>query len=294
MIDGKKTALIKVLIPLLVLMAAEAEAFSIDDIALSASRIAQGESGSIVIRTAKGLQPHARWLENPIFLLPDGEGRSWFGFFGVDLGASPGKAFLEVSLQPSGRKQRVQATIVAKDRGVRRLKLPREMVELDKKALDRVQEESLIMKEVLGAPAPEPRWIGPFARPLEGEVVGPFGRRSVINEMPRAPHSGVDLRAPLGAPVRSIHHGRVVLAAEHFFSGRSVVIDHGGAIQSLYFHLDEFKVGEGEDVAKGQVIGLAGATGRATGPHLHFGMRVNGARVDPMQFLLLSEQMGRP
>ena len=86
----------------------------------------------------------------------------------------------------------------------------------------------------------------------------------------------------------------MLLVAEHFFSGKSVVIDHGGAVQSMYFHLEEIKVRQGEDVARGQVIGLVGATGRATGPHLHFGMRVNGARVDPMQVIVLSEQMEQP
>ena len=272
----------------------KAPAFPGPDIIVSSSRIGQGECGSIVIRTQKGPTPHARWLGNPLFLVPDGEGQTWRGFFGADLSAEPGKAFFEVELLPSGEKRRIPITITEKDWGVRRLTLPREMVELDRETLERVREESRIMQEALATPPPAPLWSGPFTRPLEGEVVGPFGRRSIINEMPRAPHSGVDLRAPKGAPVRSIHDGKVLLTAEHFFSGRSVVIDHGGAVHSMYFHLEEIKVQQGEDVARGQVVGLVGATGRATGPHLHFGMRVNGARVDPLQVILLSEQMGRP
>jgi murein DD-endopeptidase MepM/ murein hydrolase activator NlpD len=278
----------------LFLTAGEATAFSRADMVLSSSHIAQGECGSIVIRTEKGTKPHARWLGNPVFLVPDGEGKTWYGFLGVDLNADQGKVFLEVELLPSGEKQNVEITVVAKDRGVRVLTLPREMVELDKETLERVKKESRIMEKALATPSAAPRWSGPFTRPLEGEVVGPFGRRSIINEMPRSPHSGVDLRAAKGAPVRSIHDGKVLLIAEHFFSGKSVVIDHGGAIQSMYFHLDEIRVGQDEEVARGQVIGLAGATGRATGPHLHFGMRVNGARVDPMQVIVLSEKMGRP
>jgi murein DD-endopeptidase MepM/ murein hydrolase activator NlpD len=202
---------------------------------------------------------------------------------------------LEVELLPSKEKKSIEVTIEEKDRGVRVLTLPREMVELDKDSLERVSKEARIMKEALATPPAPPRsGAGHFQRPLEGEVVGPFGRRSIINEMPRSPHSGVDLRAAKGTPVQSTHDGRVILVVEHFFSGRSVVIDHGGAIQSMYFHLEESKVREGQEVRKGQIIGLVGATGRATGPHLHFGMRVNGARVDPMQFIVLSEQMGRP
>jgi murein DD-endopeptidase MepM/ murein hydrolase activator NlpD len=278
----------------LFLMTGEATAFSCADIVLSSSRIAQGESGSMVVRTGKGLKPHARWLGSPVFLVPDKEGKNWYGFFGVDLNADPGKALLEVELLSSGETQSVEITIEEKDWGVRVLTLPREMVELDKDTLERVRRESRIMKEALATPSPPPRWNGPFSRPLKGEVIGPFGRRSIINEMPRSPHSGVDLRAARGTSVRSVHDGKVLLIAEHFFSGGSVVIDHGGAIQSMYFHLEEIKVRQGEDVARGQVIGLVGATGRATGPHLHFGMRVNGARVDPMQVIVLSEQMGPP
>ena len=278
----------------LLLVTAEAPAFSRGDILVSAVRIGQGESATFSVRTGKDSEPHVLWLGSRIFPAPDREKESWFGFLGVDLGAEPGRVLLEVELLPSGKKQSVELTVAPKDWGVRVLTLPREMVELDEKTLDRARRESRTMQEIFGASPLPPRWSGPFARPLKGEVVGPFGRRSIINEMPRSPHSGVDLRAPKGTPVHSVHDGRVVLTGDHFFSGRSVVIDHGGGVQSMYFHLEEIKVRQGEDVARGQVIGLVGATGRATGPHLHFGMRVNGARVDPMQIIDLSEQMERP
>jgi hypothetical protein len=278
----------------LFLLHGNAMAFSRPDIILSDSRIAQGDSASMVIRTGDGTKPQALWMGRPVYLVSDTEKKAWFGFFGVDLKAEPGVAPLHVELGPTGEKQQLEITIVKKDRGVRVLTLPREMVELDGETLERVREESRIMKEVLGAPPAAPSWRGPFMRPLEGEVIGVFGTRSIINGAPRSPHSGVDLRADAGTPVRSIHNGRVVLIADYFFSGKSVVIDHGGAIQSMYFHLEETMAGEGEEVKRGQVIGRVGSTGRATGPHLHFGMRVNGARVDPLQFLALSEQMGRP
>jgi murein DD-endopeptidase MepM/ murein hydrolase activator NlpD len=103
----------------------------------------------------------------------------------------------------------------------------------------------------------------------------------VINGEPRAPHTGVDLRLPEGTPVRSIAGGTVVLAAEQFFGGRSVVIDHGGGTFSLYYHLSRYIVAEGQRVSRGERIGEVGSTGRATGPHLHFGVRVPGGRIDP-------------
>ncbi|MBN2032374.1 MAG: peptidoglycan DD-metalloendopeptidase family protein [Deltaproteobacteria bacterium] len=290
----KRMPVAAMVLPALFLISGESKALSDIEIVLSSSRIAQGECGTVLVRTEKGKQPYVRWLGGPVFLVPESEGKGWYGFLGVDLSADPGKAYLEVDLSPSGEKQRAELTVVAKDWGVRVLTLPKAMVEPDKKTMDRVKKESRIMEETLKTPSSAPRWNGPFKRPLEGEVVGPFGRRSIINELPRSPHSGVDLRAAKGTPVQSIHNGKVVLVGEHFFSGKSVVIDHGGAIQSMYFHLEKILVEKGEEVAGGQVIGLVGATGRATGPHLHFGMRVNGARVDPMQVILLSEQMGRP
>lgn len=272
----------------------DAMALSRSDIVVSADRIAQGDSAWIGVRTGDGMKPRVLWMGRPVFLVSDGEKKVWYGFFGVDLNAEPGIAPLDVELEATGEKQRLDITIAKKDRGVRVLTLPREMVELDSATLERVKRESQVMKTALGTPPMVPLWTGTFTRPLDGEVVGVFGTRSIINGQPRSPHSGVDLRADEGTPVQSIHKGKVVLIADHFFSGKSVVVDHGGAIQSMYFHLQKTLVREGEEVGKGQVIGLVGSTGRATGPHLHFGMRVNGARVDPLQFVALSERMERP
>ncbi|MGE5841831.1 MAG: M23 family metallopeptidase, partial [Deltaproteobacteria bacterium] len=133
----------------------------------------------------------------------------------------------------------------------------------------------------------------PFVKPLIGDVVGVFGQESVINGMPRSPHSGVDLKAERGTPVAAINSGTVVLTGEHFFNGLFAVVDHGGAVQSMYFHLDKILVQQGDRIDKGRTVGLVGATGRATGPHLHFGIRINGARVDPMQFIKVNEAMER-
>jgi hypothetical protein len=278
----------------LILITGEALAFSGSDIMLSASRVAQGDSVFLKIRAGKGMEPRVRWMGSRVFLVSVEDKETWCGFLGVDLKTKPGPVPLDVEVLPAGEKQRLEITIVEKDRGVRVLTLPREMVELDAKTLVRVRKESAIMKETLGTPPSAPSWVGFFLPPLSGEVVGVFGTRSIINGMNRSPHSGVDLKADTGTPVHSINNGKVLLTADYFFSGKSVVIDHGGAIQSMYFHLDKILVSEGEEVKKGQIIGVVGSTGRATGPHLHFGVRINGARVDPLQFMALSEQMGQP
>ncbi len=110
---------------------------------------------------------------------------------------------------------------------------------------------------------------------------GRFGARRFFNGQPRSPHSGADYAAAEGTPVRAVAAGTVVLADDLFFSGRSLFVDHGDGLISMYFHLSEALPGEGEEVRRGETIGRVGQTGRATGPHLHFGVRWRGARIDP-------------
>ena len=126
-------------------------------------------------------------------------------------------------------------------------------------------------------------------RPVATNVPGTgFGSRRIINGQPRAPHGGTDYSAPRGSPVVSVNDGRVALVAEYFFPGRLVVVDHGLGLYTLYFHLDEARVEIGERVVRGQPLGTLGSTGRATGPHLHFGVQVGAARIDPERLLGLT------
>jgi murein DD-endopeptidase MepM/ murein hydrolase activator NlpD len=125
-------------------------------------------------------------------------------------------------------------------------------------------------------------WTGPFQVPLDGGGPGRnFGHRRVFNGQPRAPHGGADLRASVGTPVRAANRGRVVLAEDLFFSGNAVFLDHGFGLYTVYLHLSEMRKKPGDVVEAGEVLGLAGATGRVTGPHLHWGARILDARVDP-------------
>ncbi|MGH7845416.1 MAG: M23 family metallopeptidase, partial [Candidatus Binatia bacterium] len=105
------------------------------------------------------------------------------------------------------------------------------------------------------------------------------------NGLPRSPHTGVDLRAPLGTEIVAANHGKVVVRDEFFFGGKTVVLDHGGGLYTMYLHLNDFRVTDGLLVRKGEVIGWVGMTGRVTGPHLHWGVRLLGARVDPLDLV---------
>jgi len=262
------------------------------DVSLSSSSIPQGDLVLIRVKGVAGETPRVTWLNKEVYLVSDREKTSWVGFVAADLKANPGTYPMVIEMSPSGSKKNLKITITEKKYGVRRLTLPKKMVDLDEQTLKRVRKESRIMKKLWIAPYAKPLWEGPFLRPVTGEVVGPFGRNSIINEQPRSPHSGVDLRAERGTPVKVMNHGRVVFTGDHFFTGLTVVIDHGGGIQSMFFHLDKILVQENQRVTKGEVLGLVGSTGRATGPHLHLGVRINGARVDPMGLTTVSEQLG--
>ena len=267
-----------------------AQALNPSDIHVSSDTIPQGDVSLIMINVEEGEVPCITWINRSIFLIPT-DRNCWRGFLVADLTQEPGKYKARIKISPSNHEEILGIRIVDKDYGVRRLKLPKKMVDLDEKSLKRVKDESANLKKIWKAPASDPLWSGPFLRPIEGDVIGPFGRRSIINDQPRSPHTGVDLRGEKGTPVKASNNGKVVLTADHFFSGKTVILDHGGDILSMYFHLDRILVQKGDIIHKGHAIGLVGSTGRATGPHLHWGVRINGARINPMRLITISREL---
>jgi murein DD-endopeptidase MepM/ murein hydrolase activator NlpD len=205
------------------------------------------------------------------------------GLVGVDLLAPAGPETLAAEGWGGGKRTRADAvlTVVARRFPVQELSLPKRMAEFDAPTLKRIREEARALEERFARVTVPVLWRMPFLPPVEEFRPENFGSRRVINGEERSPHAAVDVRLPEGTPVRSIAGGTVVFAGEQFFGGRSVVIDHGGGVFSTYYHLREIAVGEGRPVGRGETIGAVGATGRATGPHLHFGVRVPGGRIDP-------------
>lgn len=147
---------------------------------------------------------------------------------------------------------------------------------------ERIARESLEAARVLGAESFPVCWSLPLVRPVEGCVTSPYGTRRTFNGATRSRHSGIDFRAAPGTPIRAVADGTVVLTGDRYFSGRSVFVDHGGGLVSLYGHMSEILVRPGETVQGGEILGLSGATGRVTGPHLHFGLGVHGQMADAM------------
>jgi len=203
--------------------------------------------------------------------------------FPIDLLHKPGS--LELTRRRSGRLERVTVRVSRFDYPVQKLTLPRRMVDLSAADLERVRRENREIARLW-----KPRGPRRFGLPLEAPLDplpegGRFGHRRVINGSPRSPHGGADFSVPEGTPVRAAADGTVVMVADHFFGGNAVFVDHGDGLVSQYFHLSRASVREGQQLGRGAVLGAVGATGRATGPHLHFGVRFRGARVDPQLLL---------
>jgi murein DD-endopeptidase MepM/ murein hydrolase activator NlpD len=150
-----------------------------------------------------------------------------------------------------------------------------------------IQEAQQVKKDYLSRVTPEREWSGPFTTPAEAAISDVFGSRRVFNGKTSSPHLGLDFRVPSGTPVAAMNDGTVLLARPLYFEGNFVVLDHGQGLLTLYLHLSEFKVKEGEQVKRGQEIGLSGGTGRATGPHLHVAVRWQGTYLDPASLIRL-------
>jgi hypothetical protein len=232
------------------------------------------------------------WHGRPLHFFPVPDGM--MALAGVDLEAEPGPLVWRLS-RPSGEGEVVvgvgAVSVGARLFPVQRLTLPRAQVDLDRATLARVRAEQAELQAAIATATPDRLWRGPFREPIAGgRPTGRFGLQRVINGQPRQPHAGYDWAAPRGTPVLAANAGRVGLVTEQFFAGRLVLLDHGQGLFTMYFHLEDARVAAGERVTAGQRLGSVGATGRASGPHLHFGVLVGGARVDPMALLGLGLQ----
>ena len=172
-----------------------------------------------------------------------------------------------------------------KEYETRRLTVAPRYVEPPPEVSDRIAREARQQATIFATATAERLWRGSWGRPVPGQATSAFGSRSVFNGQARNPHSGADFRAAEGTPVTAPNVGRVTLAGNTYFSGGSVILDHGWGLYSYFAHLSKILVEEGDMVQPGQVLGHAGATGRVTGPHLHWTLRLNGARVDPLSLI---------
>jgi murein DD-endopeptidase MepM/ murein hydrolase activator NlpD len=255
-------------------------------------QVKQGEIALVTLTLEPEVQSVAgKFLNHPIpFFKKSGE--EYAAMIGIDLDQPVGRQPLLVTWKngESTDRREIAIEVVSASFGTETLKLPKAMVDLDPPTLARVEKEQARMKEIFNQSADQRLWEAAFIVPTEGKVAGTFGLRRIMNGQPRNPHTGEDISAPLGTPVLASNGGRVILVGDFYFNGHSIIIDHGLGLFSMYFHLAETAVKEGEIVTKGQPIGSVGQSGRATGPHLHWGVRLNGARVNP--FSLIEKKLG--
>lgn len=228
--------------------------------------------------------PQAKLGKRELEWWPGASTGTWHAFLSFDLDAATGPAVLKAVLRDArGRKKKLSERyeVLAATYPVVELTVERKFVAPDKTDSERAESESGRLHKLFVKGEEKRLFDGSFASPIPGAATARFGERRVFNGQPRAPHSGMDLKAKAGVPVKAPAAGKVVLADDLFYQGKTVVLDHGLGLTTLYAHLSQIAVKPGETVKKGQVVGKVGATGRVTGPHLHWALKHRGARVDP-------------
>ncbi|WP_051132494.1 M23 family metallopeptidase [Thermodesulfatator atlanticus] len=206
----------------------------------------------------------------------------YYALVAVPLGVKPGTYTLKIY----GEKiTSTKIKIYPKKYPTEHLKVPPKMIHYPQEVIDRIKREVKAIKTTLSGFTPKPLFDGPFVWPAAGRLSSPFGFRRIYNDVPKSPHSGIDIAVPSGTPVKAANSGRVVLCGSFYLPGKILIIDHGLGIYTVYCHLSKILVKEGDFVDKGQKIALSGKSGRVTGPHLHFGVYVRGVKVDPKVLL---------
>lgn len=214
----------------------------------------------------------------------------WRALLGVDLELKPNQYSLTLTARSAAEEISCSAAIDVKEGtfATERLTVAPNFVTPDPEQLARAEAEGQRLRAIYATVSPQRLWDGRFHYPLTGVTTGGnFGKRRVLNGQPHSPHSGVDFSVPSGTPVLATQRGRVVIAEPLYFSGNTVILDHGLGLYTFYAHLESIAVQPGDLVDTGALLGKVGATGRVTGPHLHWGATLNRARANPLQLISL-------
>jgi len=260
---------------------------------LSAPEASQGSLLLIALKSTKPLAGvQGEWGGRTVPMWREGADEPQRrGLVGVDLEKAPGEYELKITGETaSGEKMSCSVKVPVRQGrfATERLQVGKEFVEPSPEQVKRANEERQKLRDIFDSVTPERLWDGPFRIPLDGVTTGSnFGKRRILNGNPGSPHGGADLPGVTGTTVHAAQRGKVALAEELFFSGNTVVLDHGLGIYTFYGHLSEIDVKAGDVLEAGTVLGKVGATVRVTGPHLHWGLTVERARVNPMLLVKL-------
>jgi len=255
---------------------------------LTASALPENSSvpgGVAVVRIAAATEPAptARFRGRPVLVTRDDDG--WFALVGLPLDLKPGRQNVDLSMGGS-RRTRAEFTVVKKTYPVQRITLAdKRKVEPTPEDLQRIAREQAEIDRAKNHWDAAPDVDLALQIPAEGRLSSRFGLRRIFNGQPRSPHAGLDIAVPSGTPVAAAAAGKVIDTGDYFFNGNTVFVDHGQGLITMYCHLSEIAVQIGDRLQRGQPLGLSGMSGRATGPHLHWGVILNGALVDPEVFI---------
>jgi murein DD-endopeptidase MepM/ murein hydrolase activator NlpD len=208
----------------------------------------------------------------------------WLAIVGIGLSIEPGEYHVDVQ-ELGGGERKLPFTVKPKTYSVQQLKVAPNMVNLSAEDEARVATESKKVREALESRSPVAPSTLRLEQPVPGRRSSSFGLRRVFNGESRNPHSGMDIAAATGTPIKAPLAGRVVDVGTYFYNGNNVIVDHGQGLLTMYCHLSKIRVEVGQELKRGEVLGDVGATGRVTGPHLHWGVSLNGSMVDPALFL---------
>ena len=223
----------------------------------------------------------------PVYKHPLRPDNAYFGLIAIPMQAKlgPGMVTIEWEDTNGSQKENIPIRIVAGNYRTDKLSVDPGKVDLDQTDLARVKREKKEIRRIYASGSPHKLWQGRFQLPIKSAMTSPFGNKRMFNGQLRSFHNGVDFRAPVGKPIYAANAGVVKLAKLLFFSGNIIIVDHGTGIFSNYAHLSRIDVEAGQHIEKGQPVGSSGATGRVNGPHLHWGIKVNGIYIDPLQFV---------
>jgi len=262
----------------------------ISDIQIHPNSVVQGAIVRVNVACQEDvLKVFYEWDDIKAKLFSDAPGR-YSGFVPIAMNHQPGSSQLKITAITTTSQTFTRlctVTVLEQDFPVQHLTVSPSKATLSPSDLKRHNGERKQVLNMFKNSDSGRLWKDPFTLPVEGRISTPFGVKRFINNEPRNRHSGVDIAAPAGTPVRASAAGRVTLTGEHFFAGKSVYIDHGNELFSMYFHMNSTVVHGGQLVTCGEIIGEVGSTGRATGPHLHWGVRMHGIPVDPFSLLVL-------
>lgn len=254
-------------------------------------RLCQGEIVKITLVSPEAVSAYLSFDGKTFPFASDRKGMRLFTLIALPIDREPGECDAVIHLEPESGSPRDIPFTLAVSRGTfpsKQLRVARRFTSQSPEDIKRIRDEKMLLDRIYRTYAPG--WLGDggFVVPLKGKITGVFGERRVFNNDVVSRHRGIDISSRRGAPVRACNRGKVVLAGALFFAGNTVIIHHGIGLFSIYGHLSETIAREGAIIDKGEILGYVGSTGRSTGPHLHWGVRLVDEYVDPLSVMHLS------